>query len=426
VVSRESGLSSRSRFGYGLVLVRRSRTRRAQEDGRAPHVGRRGRPALSRGPRHLLHGVVLLALAGSTFAYTDAHKSVTIDYDGTVKTVAAYGTTVGDLLGYHHIAVGADDMVQPALSAAAVDGGEVVVRSSRNVTVEIDGQQLTFPTTAHTVGELLAALGPRGDGALATASRSTVLGRDPVRVSTLKTVQVVVDGSVIPLRTTESTVRDVLKGVGITLGPDDGTSVPLGAAAVDGMVVLISRGSTGSDTVTEVVPFKTERIESPDLPEGYEIVRTAGVPGEAVTTYSVRTLAGTEVERTVLSREVTREPVNEVIVVGTMDVSQVTVDPGSARAIGKALAAERGWGDDQFVCLDKLWTKESNWRWNAENPSSGAYGIPQALPGSKMATAGDDWQTNPTTQIEWGLGYISGRYGTPCNAWNHSLETGWY
>ena len=373
-----------------------------------------------------MHVVVVLALAGSTFAFTEAHKTVTIDYDGTVRTVAAYGSTVGDLLGYHDIDVASDDLVQPAPSDAAVDDGEVVVRSSRSVTVEIDGQQLTFPTTAHTVGELLTAMGPRGDGALVSASRSTVLGRQPVRVSTLKTVQVVVDGSVVPLRTSEPTIRDVLEGVRITLGPDDRTSVPLGAAAVDGMVVMISRGRTASDRVTEVVPFETERIESSDLPKGYEIVRTAGVPGEAVTTYAVRTLDGTEVERTVLSREVTREPVDEVVVVGTMDVSQVSADPGSARAIGKALAAERGWGDSEFSCLDKLWTKESNWLWNAENPSSGAYGIPQSLPGTKMASAGADWQTNPTTQIEWGLGYIAGRYGTPCSAWSHSMAVGWY
>ncbi|MCY7287980.1 MAG: G5 domain-containing protein, partial [Cryobacterium sp.] len=73
-----------------------------------------------------------------------------------------------------------------------------------------------------------------------------------------------------------------------------------------------------------------------------------------------------------------------------------------------------------------LWNKESGWRVNAENSSSGAYGIPQALPGSKMATAGDDWQTNPATQIQWGLGYISGRYGTPCGAWAHSSDVGWY
>ncbi|TFC52380.1 lytic transglycosylase domain-containing protein [Cryobacterium sp. TMT1-21] len=101
-------------------------------------------------------------------------------------------------------------------------------------------------------------------------------------------------------------------------------------------------------------------------------------------------------------------------------------DPGSAQAIASGMVADRGWGDDQFNCLVSLWKKESGWRVNAENSSSGAYGIPQALPGSKMATSGDDWQTNAATQIDWGLGYISGRYGTPCGAWAHSGDVGWY
>ncbi|WP_424446145.1 lytic transglycosylase domain-containing protein [Microbacterium sp. CH-015] len=104
----------------------------------------------------------------------------------------------------------------------------------------------------------------------------------------------------------------------------------------------------------------------------------------------------------------------------------INVDPGSAQGIAQSMmAANYGWGDDQFACLVSLWDKESGWRVNAANPS-GAYGIPQALPGSKMASAGADWQTNPATQIAWGLGYISGRYGTPCGAWGHSQSTGWY
>ena len=86
----------------------------------------------------------------------------------------------------------------------------------------------------------------------------------------------------------------------------------------------------------------------------------------------------------------------------------------------------RLWGDDQFSCLDNLWTRESQWNYQAKNPSSGAYGIPQALPGSKMGSVASDWATNPTTQITWGLGYIKGRYGTPCSAWAHSQSTGWY
>ena len=80
----------------------------------------------------------------------------------------------------------------------------------------------------------------------------------------------------------------------------------------------------------------------------------------------------------------------------------------------------------QYNCLNQLWIKESGWRWNAGNPTSGAYGIPQALPGSKMATAGADWRTNPVTQVKWGLGYVSGRYGTACAAWAHWRNHGWY
>ncbi|WP_194398210.1 lytic transglycosylase domain-containing protein [Microbacterium atlanticum] len=104
----------------------------------------------------------------------------------------------------------------------------------------------------------------------------------------------------------------------------------------------------------------------------------------------------------------------------------VTPDPGTAQAIAYDMVLGRGWGDDQFACLVALWNKESGWRVNAYNASSGAYGIPQSLPGSKMATAGADWETNPATQITWGLGYIGGRYGTPCGAWGHSQRTGWY
>jgi hypothetical protein len=96
------------------------------------------------------------------------------------------------------------------------------------------------------------------------------------------------------------------------------------------------------------------------------------------------------------------------------------------RVIAQALLAEFGWSLDQFGCLDSLWTRESNWRVNADNPSSSAYGIPQALPGSKMSSAGADWATNPVTQIRWGLGYIEDRYGSPCGAWGHSQSRGWY
>lgn len=96
------------------------------------------------------------------------------------------------------------------------------------------------------------------------------------------------------------------------------------------------------------------------------------------------------------------------------------------RSVARALLSEFGFGQDQFGCLDSLWTKESGWNPSADNPTSSAYGIPQALPGSKMSSAGADWATNPATQIRWGLGYIQDRYGTPCSAWGHSQSHNWY
>jgi hypothetical protein len=106
--------------------------------------------------------------------------------------------------------------------------------------------------------------------------------------------------------------------------------------------------------------------------------------------------------------------------------SAAVPNPGSAQAYAQGAVMKRGWGEDQFNCLVSLWNKESGWRVNATNSSSGAYGIPQALPGSKMGSAGSDWATNAGTQIEWGLGYVTDRYGTPCGAWGHSQAMGWY
>jgi hypothetical protein len=90
------------------------------------------------------------------------------------------------------------------------------------------------------------------------------------------------------------------------------------------------------------------------------------------------------------------------------------------------MLASYGWDSGQFTCLLALWTQESGWNTFASNPTSGAYGIPQALPGSKMASAGADWQTNPATQITWGLQYLKSVYGSPCAGWAHEQAAGWY
>jgi len=99
---------------------------------------------------------------------------------------------------------------------------------------------------------------------------------------------------------------------------------------------------------------------------------------------------------------------------------------GSPQQIAEQMLSQFGWSSSQFSCLQPLWALESGWNIYASNPSSGAYGIPQALPGSKMASAGPNWQSDAATQIRWGLTYIQGTYGSPCAAWSHDEADGWY
>ena len=103
-----------------------------------------------------------------------------------------------------------------------------------------------------------------------------------------------------------------------------------------------------------------------------------------------------------------------------------TEDSGTPQQIAQAMLAQFGWSSSQFSCLEPLWERESGWSVSAYNAGSGAFGIPQALPGSKMASAGPDWQTSAYTQIKWGLEYIQGDYGSPCGAWDHEESYGWY
>ena len=99
---------------------------------------------------------------------------------------------------------------------------------------------------------------------------------------------------------------------------------------------------------------------------------------------------------------------------------------GSPQQIAAAMLVSFGWSSGQLGCLDPLWEHESGWSVTADNAGTGAYGIPQALPGSRMSSAGPDWQTSAQTQIKWGLEYIKGTYGSPCGAWDHEEATGWY
>jgi len=193
-------------------------------------------------------------------------------------------------------------------------------------------------------------------------------------------------------------VTGISVGAGM-LGKDAGSIT--GAPAAADIGGAISGGTAGSSTSSSTQPSaaasaSVDTHRTPELTRGYQ--RPAADPAKVAGFSDDRPAAITQ----------------------TRSLAQS--DP---KSIAQALLGQFGWSSDQFGCLDSLWTRESGWNLHAYNPS-GAYGIPQSLPGSKMASAGPDWQNNAETQIKWGLGYIQERYGSPCGAWAHSESNGWY
>ena len=268
----------------------------------------------------------------------------------------------------------------------------------------------------------------------------------PVQEKAAKaTFTVSVDGQKRTVTTTKPTLLGALADAGITVDGDDKVSQEMSAPVADGSTVTITR--VEKKTVTEDVAnaHKSSKVDDSSLAKGTTEVKTKGVDGVSANTYEVTYENGKETGRTLVVSSVKVARVDEVVSVGTKEApptktvttgdggtaevpsgGATPAPAGSSQQIAASMMGSYGWGGDQFSCLVKLWTKESNWNSHALNSYSGAYGIPQALPGSKMASAGADWQTNPATQIKWGLGYIKGRYGTPCGAWGHSQSTGWY
>ncbi|UFU03801.1 G5 domain-containing protein [Ruania suaedae] len=270
------------------------------------------------------------------------------------------------------------------------------------------------------------------------------------------TFSVTVDDREVEITSNAARLADALIENGIVVGLDDNVSAPMNSRPSEGMDVRIERVGTVFGTESETLEYETIERETADLVRGETRVETEGQEGSRVLAYTAVHEGGEEVSRTTTAEILVSEPVDEVVLVGTAEPQPAASPSGSSsssgssgssssgssssqpsaptesysgsdpRSIARQMVQARGWGADQWSCLDSLWQRESNWNPHAQNPSSGAYGIPQSLPGNKMASVASDWRTNPVTQITWGLNYISGRYGSPCGAWGHSESVGWY
>ncbi|WP_028659544.1 lytic transglycosylase domain-containing protein [Nocardioides insulae] len=208
------------------------------------------------------------------------------------------------------------------------------------------------------------------------------------------------------------------------------TAVAVTGVTVGGGVAL---SQTGQDTTQVAAALPAAAPAGSTSDETSEATADGGAERAALDPELAEELqerSETEVSRSQDRRKAVDSTKARALSVLDADASAVTeredLSTGDPRDIASAMLSDFGWSGDQFGCLDSLWTRESGWSTSADNPSSSAYGIPQALPGSKMASAGSDWATNPATQIKWGLGYIQDRYGSPCGAWSHSESNGWY
>lgn len=393
--------------------------------------------------------MVLGGLVAGTVAWTLVDKTVTIRVDGEDRSIHTVSRTVSGALADADIDVDNHDVVAPSVDTAIKDGSTIVVRQGRLLKLTIDGQPTEVWVTATSVEQALGQLGYDA-GSYSSVSRSKRLPLDPttIELRTPKSVTVVADGIAKPVVTTGTFASDAVTAAGFTFSASDLWSVPASTTLATGMTITLQRVTYADVAEAFEIPFDTSQSEDATLTNGKTVIDTPGVVGQKSVTYHVTYVDGVETAREPLAEGVVTAPVTQEQRIGTKPVAvapapvatkpaaatpaaapapaAATPNPGGAQGIAHDMVLARGWGEGEFSCLVSLWNRESGWRVNASNASSGAYGIPQALPGSKMATAGSDWQTNPATQITWGLGYIEARYGTPCGAWGHSQSVGWY
>jgi uncharacterized protein YabE (DUF348 family) len=379
---------------------------------------------LLRSVKYGLYGAVLAGVVGGTVAWTNVDKTVHLLIDGRSETVHTTAASVGQVLKDAGFRPGAHDLVAPAPSAHVTDGGTIVLKRGRLLRLDVDGADEFVWTTAPTVDKALDALG-YSTTAFSSVSRSRrlPLGATDISVRTPKQVTVVHDGTRSHLTTTDATVGQLVHDLSLDVGAMDKLSMPVTAPLASGDWIKLTRVVQHAMTTNRSIPFATEHKNDSALTTGTTKIAAAGRKGMRATTWSMVYVDGKLVGQAKMNSVVVRQPTDQVVKVGTKpaDISSGSPgsipSPGSVQAIARGLLKSYGWTTDQFSCLDSMWSRESGWRVDAANPS-GAYGIPQALPGSKMSSAGANWESDATTQIKWGLGYIKARYNSPCEAWS--------
>ncbi len=306
--------------------------------------------------------------------------------------------------------------------------GDDIINSSEGanfVTFYDDGNKLTIKTDATTVGEAIEKMDiVINTGDIVEPGLDTSINAENFFINIYRAHPVIVRDGVVEkyLMTASYDYKTIANEAGITLyDGDEIEAVPNDSFLEGGVasVYQITRNGGRTLTIEEEIPFTEETVKDASLEKGKTEVRQLGEVGTKKVYYNVQYVDNKEVSRELVSEEVVRQPVARVTAVG----AKPSIRPDQETCAGWVRAA--GVSEADVAAAVDLIYHESGCRVDAENASSGAYGIPQALPGSKMASAGADWQTNPVTQIRWMAGYVS-RYGGWQGAVNFWYAHGWY
>ncbi len=370
-------------------------------------------------------------------AHAENSRIVTIYHDGQQQVVATDAATVGEALDRAGVKLESNDAVEPAKDTKLIaQSYDINVYRARPVTV-VDGDKRyrimspyqsakeianaagleVYPEDTLTISRIDDFVSQGGAGLMLTITRSVP-------------VHMVLYGKAVDIRTQAKTIGELLTAKGITMAAQDGVSPAANTVVAANMTVDVYRNGEQTVSVEQDIAFTTKQIQDADQPLGYKNVQTPGAKGKKIVTYQIELKNGAEVSRKEIQSVTTQEPKEQVEVVGAKPPVTLTGDKSDVMAAA-------GIAQSDYAYVDYIVSHESGWcatklqgHWGAcpsavpsSIPAGLGYGLCQSTPGSKMASAGADWQYNPITQLKWCSSYAASRYGSWQAAYNHWLVT---
>jgi len=357
-------------------------------------------------------------------ALNEGGRLISVHDRGKETVFLSQADTLADAFKEAGIEVDSHDAVEPGIDERLVASDyQVNIYRARPVTVIDGATRLKVMTPYQTAEQIIADVGIElypEDVTSLTRSTDIVTDGAGLKLNIDRATSLVLDlyGKKTEVRTQATTVGEMLKEKGITLTENDRSSLDASTPITSGLEVRIWREGKHTISADEPVAFGTEKIKDADREAGYKAIQTAGVNGQRSVTYEVTIINGVEVSRTEIASIVTTQPQTQVEIIGSKPKTLAYTGGGSKTDwLAASNIPEESWGYADFMV-----GKESGWNPNALNKSSGACGLAQALPCSKVPGN----PMNPVDSLNWMNGYVNGRYGGWEGAYNFWQAKHWY